>query len=47
MKQFSGAKIYWLVYLHRFHMEAPLYTTDHVSGNNFDQTEINNRQIVF
>ena len=34
---------YWLVYLGRFHIEAPLYTTDHVSENNFDQTEINNK----
>ena len=36
----------WLVYLGRFHIEAPLYTTDHVSYNNFDQMEINNRHII-
>ena len=27
-------------------IEAPLYTADHVSENNVDQTEVNNRQIV-
>ena len=32
------------MYLGRFHIEAPLYTTDNVSENNCDQTEINNRQ---
>ena len=37
---------YWLVYLGCFHIVAPLYTTDHVSENNFDQTKIDNRQIV-
>ena len=37
---------YWSVYLGCFHIEAPLYTTDHVSENTFDQTEINNRKIV-
>ena len=35
-----------LVYLGHFHIEAPLYTTDHVSENNFDPTKINNRQFV-
>ena len=25
---------YWLMYLGRFHTEAPLHTTDHVSENN-------------
>ena len=37
---------YWLVYLGRFHIEAPLYTMYHDSEHNFDQTETNNRQIV-
>ena len=37
---------YWLVYLGCFQVETPLYTTDHVSENDFDQTEINNRHIV-
>ena len=37
---------YWLVYLGRFHIEAPLYATDHVSENNFGQTEINNWHTV-
>ena len=37
---------YWLVHLGLFHIEAPVYTMNHVSENNFDQTEINDRQIV-
>ena len=37
---------YWLVYRGHFH-KAPLYTKDHVSENNFDQTEINNRSLKY
>ena len=35
-----------IAYCFTFLIEAPLYTTDHVSENTFDQTETNNRQIV-